>query len=171
MCFTCTYMSGDDGALLDLSAGSIMDDTSNASHRNDLHRRTTQTLARAHSLTTTGRKPTATASLLNRSHMEENEGAGDESFDGGGSQMWTNFTDSFQQVQSVLDRNRVLIQQVNDNHQSKVHDNLVKNVSLIQEINGNIHKVVSLYSDLSVNFSSMCEQQISTKGEAGKSDS
>ncbi|XP_057488831.1 uncharacterized protein LOC130774792 [Actinidia eriantha] len=59
----------------------------------------------------------------------------------------------------VLDRNRVLIQQVSENHQQKIHDNLVKNVALIQEINGNISKVVSLYSDLSVNFSSMFHQQ------------
>lgn len=59
----------------------------------------------------------------------------------------------------MLDRNRVLIQQVNENHQSKVHDNLVKNVALIQEINGNISKVVSLYSDLSANFSSVFQQE------------
>ncbi|RVW42290.1 Protein early flowering 4 [Vitis vinifera] len=63
-----------------------------------------------------------------------------------------------EQVQSVLDRNRVLIQQVNENHQSKIPDNLVKNVALIQEINGNISKVVSLYSDLSTNFSGVFHQ-------------
>ncbi|XP_027161650.1 protein EARLY FLOWERING 4-like [Coffea eugenioides] len=148
-----------------------MDDGSHADHHNNLHRRTTQTLTRAHALTTTDCNTTTTANLVNHSYMEENEGAGDESFDGGSSRMWTTFTDSFQQVQSVLDRNRVLIQQVNDNHRSKIHDNLVKNVSLIQEINGNINKVVSLYSALSVNFSNMCQQQISGKEEAGKSDS
>ncbi|KAK8277700.1 hypothetical protein V6Z11_D10G292500 [Gossypium hirsutum] len=60
---------------------------------------------------------------------------------------------NFKQVQSVLDRNRMLIQQVNDNHQSKNPDNMVKNVALIQELNGNISKVVSLYSDMSSNFS------------------
>ncbi|KAL1559254.1 protein EARLY FLOWERING 4-like [Salvia divinorum] len=72
--------------------------------------------------------------------------------------VWAAFSQNFRQVQSVLDRNRLLIQQVNDNHQSKVHDNLVKNVSLIQEINGNISKVVSMYSDLSSNFSTVCHQ-------------
>ncbi|KAL1804982.1 hypothetical protein ACET3Z_028050 [Daucus carota] len=61
-----------------------------------------------------------------------------DSFSG---EVWRNFTDSFREVQSVLDRNRVLIQQVNENHQSKMHDNMVKNVELIQEINGNITRV------------------------------
>ncbi|XP_047942331.1 protein EARLY FLOWERING 4-like [Salvia hispanica] len=70
--------------------------------------------------------------------------------------VWAAFSQNFRQVQSVLDRNRLLIQQVNDNHQSKLHDNLVHNVSLIQEINANISKVVSMYSDLSSNFSTVC---------------
>lgn len=69
--------------------------------------------------------------------------------------VWRTFTDSFREVQSVLDRNRVLIQQVNENHQSKIHDNMVKNVGLIQEINGNISKVKMLYSELSSSFSSV----------------
>ena len=75
-----------------------------------------------------------------------------DSFSG---EVWRNFTDSFREVQSVLDRNRVLIQQVNENHQSKMHDNMVKNVELIQEINGNITRVKVLYSELSSSFSSV----------------
>ncbi|KAF9674609.1 hypothetical protein SADUNF_Sadunf10G0144800 [Salix dunnii] len=51
------------------------------------------------------------------------------------------------------DRNRVLSQQVNENHQSMISDNMVKNVALIQELNGNISKVAGLYSDLISNFS------------------
>ncbi|XVF24130.1 hypothetical protein REPUB_Repub13aG0100800 [Reevesia pubescens] len=77
----------------------------------------------------------------------------------GDPEVWTTFDKSFKQVQSVLDRNRVLIQQVNQNHQSKIPDNMVKNVALIQELNGNISKVVSLYSDLSSNFSNVFHQQ------------
>ncbi|XVE52502.1 hypothetical protein DITRI_Ditri02bG0127100 [Diplodiscus trichospermus] len=77
----------------------------------------------------------------------------------GDPQVWASFDKSFKQVQSVLDRNRVLIQQVNDNHQSKIPDNMVRNVALIQELNGNISKVVSLYSDLSSNFSTVFHQQ------------
>ncbi|RYQ83795.1 hypothetical protein Ahy_B10g102645 isoform C [Arachis hypogaea] len=66
---------------------------------------------------------------------------------------------SFRQVQSVLDRNRALIQQVNENHQSRIPDKMVKNVSLIQELNGNISKVVSMYSDLNSNFTNACQHR------------
>jgi hypothetical protein len=72
---------------------------------------------------------------------------------------WDTLSKSFKQVQSVLDHNRDLIQQVNANHQSKIPDNLVKNVSLIREINGNISKVMSIYSDLSVNFSNIVQER------------
>ncbi|KAI8008859.1 Protein EARLY FLOWERING 4 [Camellia lanceoleosa] len=54
--------------------------------------------------------------------------------------------------------NQALIQQVNENHQSKMPDNFVKNVALIREINSNISKVISLYSDLSVDFSNIVQQ-------------
>lgn len=84
-------------------------------------------------------------------------------------EVWEIFNSSFSQVQSVLDRNRVLIQQVNENHQSKIPDNMVKNVGLIQEINQNITKVASLYSDLSTNFSAACHQHRSGNGEGGSS--
>ncbi|MBA0571435.1 hypothetical protein Golob_005010 [Gossypium lobatum] len=75
-----------------------------------------------------------------------------DDFDGN-PEAWATLDKNFKHVQSVLDRNRMLIQQVNDNHQSKNPDNMVKNVALIQELNGNISKVVSLYSDMSSNFS------------------
>ncbi|KAL0382120.1 UNVERIFIED_CONTAM: protein EARLY FLOWERING 4 [Sesamum calycinum] len=101
-------------------------------------------------------------------------GEGDE-IDGdandGDPAVWAAFTQNFRQVQSVLDRNRALIQQVNENHQSKVHDNLVKNVTLIQELNGNISKVVSLYSDLSSNFSNVVQQRNGSSGEAKSNSS
>nr|WCL15310.1 early flowering 4-like 5A [Diospyros sp. 'deyangshi']WCL15318.1 early flowering 4-like 5B [Diospyros sp. 'deyangshi'] len=74
-------------------------------------------------------------------------------------EVWDTLSASFKQVQSVLDQNRTLIQQVNENHESKLPDNLAKNVSLIREINGNISKVMSLYSDLSANFSSIVHQR------------
>ncbi|XP_019053924.1 PREDICTED: protein EARLY FLOWERING 4-like [Nelumbo nucifera] len=82
-------------------------------------------------------------------------------------EVWATFSKSFHQVQTVLDQNRVLIQQVNDNHQSKIPDNLTKNVALIREINGNISKVVSLYSDLSANFSNIVHRR---RGANAKSD-
>ncbi|KAL6980705.1 hypothetical protein U1Q18_022341 [Sarracenia purpurea var. burkii] len=89
-------------------------------------------------------------------------------------EVWGAFAVKFRHVQSILDQNRALIQQVNENHQSKIHDNLVKNVALIQEINPNIWKVVSLYVDLSVNFSSMFHQgndAIDANRNNGKGDS
>uniref|UniRef100_A0A7C8ZRV3 Protein EARLY FLOWERING 4 domain-containing protein n=1 Tax=Opuntia streptacantha TaxID=393608 RepID=A0A7C8ZRV3_OPUST len=72
---------------------------------------------------------------------------------------WETLSSGIERVQSVLDQNRALIQQVNDNHQSKIPDNLVKNVALIREINGNINKVLSIYSDLSVNFTDLVRQR------------
>ncbi|KZV43262.1 hypothetical protein F511_20041 [Dorcoceras hygrometricum] len=95
---------------------------------------------------------------------------GDDASDDGDPEVWAAFTANFSQVQSVLDRNRSLIQQVNENHRSKIQDNLVKNVELIQEINGNIAKVVSLYSTLSADFSSMFHQRNGAAAEDGKSN-
>ncbi|XP_040992078.1 protein EARLY FLOWERING 4-like [Juglans microcarpa x Juglans regia] len=74
-------------------------------------------------------------------------------------EVWETLSQSFFQVQSALDQNRTLIQQVNENHQSRIADNFSKNVELIREINGNITKVLSIYSDLSVNFSSIVRQR------------
>ncbi|GMJ14467.1 EARLY FLOWERING 4 [Hibiscus trionum] len=85
---------------------------------------------------------------------QDSEGANGD----GNPEIWATFDESFKQVQSVLDRNRALIQQVNDNHQSRIPDNMVKNVALIQELNGNISKVVSLYSDFSSSFSTAFNQ-------------
>ncbi|KAJ6409072.1 hypothetical protein OIU84_008714 [Salix udensis] len=76
---------------------------------------------------------------------------------------WDTLSKSFKQVQSVLDHNSDLIKQVNANHKSKIPDNLVKNVSLIREINGNISKVMSIYSDLSFNVSNIVVERRSLK--------
>lgn len=65
---------------------------------------------------------------------------------------WETFMKCFREVQSILNQNRTLIQQVNENHQSKLPDNLVKNVALIRDINRNVSEVSRLYSDLSVDF-------------------
>ncbi|KAL7108835.1 hypothetical protein ACP275_06G138100 [Erythranthe tilingii] len=114
---------------------------------------------------------TATSTLPLLPVPEHNEiDGGEQSFqEGGDPAVWEVFTENFRRVQTVLDRNRVLIQRVNENHQSKIHENIVKNVGLIQEINGNISKVVSLYSELSANFSSAVVHQ--TSATAGKSNS
>lgn len=123
------------------AAESTMEDPSSNHHRRSKkhHRR--------HHPTTTVRGTTG-----------ESDGELEEAEDGD-PQAWATLNKGFRQVQSVLDRNRLLIQQVNENQQSRMHDNMVKNVSLIQELNGNISKVVSLYSDLNTNFTSVCQQR------------
>lgn len=72
---------------------------------------------------------------------------------------WDTLSRSFRQAQSVLDQNRELIEKVNSNHESKIPDNVAKNVGLIRQINGNISKVLSIYSDLSSSFSNIVHQQ------------
>lgn len=59
---------------------------------------------------------------------------GDDDTEEGDLEAWRTVNHSLQEVQSVLDRNRVLIEQVNQNHLSRIHDNTVKNVALIKEI-------------------------------------
>ncbi|KAG8063065.1 hypothetical protein GUJ93_ZPchr0003g18297 [Zizania palustris] len=64
------------------------------------------------------------------------------------------FQTSFVQVQSLLDQNRALINEINQNHESKVPGDLSRNVGLIRELNNNIRRVVDLYADLSSLFAS-----------------
>ncbi|RAL45600.1 unnamed protein product [Cuscuta campestris] len=72
--------------------------------------------------------------------------------DGTDGKILQTFQKSFVQVQSILDQNRLLINEINQNHESKIPDNLSRNVSLIRELNNNIKRVVSLYADLSSSF-------------------
>ncbi|KAJ6993589.1 hypothetical protein NC653_016658 [Populus alba x Populus x berolinensis] len=62
------------------------------------------------------------------------------------------FQKNFVQVQNILDQNRLLINEINQNHESKIPDNLSRNVGLIRELNNNIRRVVDLYADLSTSF-------------------
>ncbi|KAL4333053.1 hypothetical protein GQ457_07G030820 [Hibiscus cannabinus] len=62
------------------------------------------------------------------------------------------FQKSFVQVQDILDQNRLLINEINQNHESKIPDNLSRNVGLIKELNNNIRRVAGLYADLSSSF-------------------
>ncbi|CAL0325511.1 unnamed protein product [Lupinus luteus] len=74
------------------------------------------------------------------------------------------FHTSFVQVQNILDQNRVLINEINQNHESKVPDNLSRNVGLIRELNNNIRRVVDLYADLSTSFTKSLE--VSSEGDS-----
>lgn len=67
------------------------------------------------------------------------------------------FQKSFLQVQSILDQNRLLINEINQNHESKIPDSLSRNVGLIRELNNNIRCVVDLYADLSLSFTKSVE--------------
>ncbi|KAL1547815.1 Protein ELF4-LIKE 2 [Salvia divinorum] len=76
-----------------------------------------------------------------------------DTFSGMDGKVVQNFQKSFVQVQNILDQNRLLINEINQNHESKIPDNLSRNVGLIRELNNNIRRVVDLYSDLSTSFS------------------
>ncbi|KAK6148740.1 hypothetical protein DH2020_016265 [Rehmannia glutinosa] len=89
-----------------------------------------------------------------------------------GSQLETKVLQTFQknfvQVQNILDQNRLLINEINQNHESKIPDKLSKNVGLIRELNSNIRRVVDLYADLSNSFTKSMDAF--SEGESGKSD-
>ncbi|KAK2635054.1 hypothetical protein Ddye_029846 [Dipteronia dyeriana] len=129
----------------------------------------TQTEAESATVTTTTTTMDNFSNSNNNNKHCSNNNSNSEEDDQQDPQVWRSLNTSFKQVQSVLDRNRVLIQQVNENHQSKIPDNMVKNVALIHEINGNISKVVNLYSDMSTNFSSAFNQR--SKDSDGDRDS
>ncbi|CAO2825671.1 unnamed protein product [Amaranthus hypochondriacus] len=102
------------------------------------------------------RRPNGSSGVAGNLHRRVREYGGDVC---GDDEAWNAFADSFSRVQNVLDRNRELIQQANENHQSRIPDNMVKNVAIIQELNGNISKVASIYSDLSTNYTGKVRQQ------------
>ncbi|XP_042497070.1 protein ELF4-LIKE 4-like [Macadamia integrifolia] len=92
-----------------------------------------------------------------------------DTFSGNGTQVdnkvLQTFQKSFVQVQHILDQNRLLINEINQNHESKIPDNLGRNVGLIRELNNNIRRVVDLYGDLSSSFSKSMD--VSSEGDSG----
>ncbi|KAH7855335.1 hypothetical protein Vadar_023832 [Vaccinium darrowii] len=80
------------------------------------------------------------------------------------------FQKSFVQVQHILDQNRLLINEINQNHESKIPDNLSRNVGLIRELNNNIRRVVDLYSDLSTSFTKSMDNSSEGDSSGLKSD-
>ena len=67
-------------------------------------------------------------------------------------QVWQNFQTKFSQVQEILEQNRILIREIDENHESKLPEKLTRNVGLIRELNGNISQIVELYAKLSTDF-------------------
>jgi len=57
--------------------------------------------------------------------------------------------DKFVQVQDLLDKNVVLITQINENHSTRTPEALNRNVLLIRELNSNVQRIVELYKELS----------------------
>ncbi|XP_022965418.1 protein ELF4-LIKE 3-like [Cucurbita maxima] len=90
---------------------------------------------------------------------------------GNGSQiegkMVQTFQKNFVQVQTILDQNRVLINQINRNQESKMPHNLTRNVGLIRELHNNIRRVVDLYAHLSTSFTKSME--LSSEGDSSSS--
>ncbi|URE32236.1 hypothetical protein MUK42_37092 [Musa troglodytarum] len=62
---------------------------------------------------------------------------------------------SFVQVQSILNQNRLLINEINQNHETMIPE----------ELNNNIRRVVDLYADLSLSFAGPTEA--SSGGDSG----
>lgn len=59
----------------------------------------------------------------------------------------------FASVQDILDHNKILIAEINHNHEIKTTEALARNALLIAELNGNLEKVVQLYAELSATVS------------------
>lgn len=73
-------------------------------------------------------------------------------------EVWNTLSSGFKRAQLVLDQNHDLIRRVNDNHLSRIPENVSRNVGLINEINGNISRVMEIYTDLAVDFSKRIEE-------------
>lgn len=67
------------------------------------------------------------------------------------SQVWPAVR-QFKEVQDILDRNRLLIAEINQNHQQGTHVALERNVPMLRELNQNIAKVLELYQQAADSF-------------------
>ncbi|RLM86832.1 EARLY flowering 4 protein [Panicum miliaceum] len=90
--------------------------------------------------------------------MEEDGGAGSREWlvagagtgsGGGGAKPPQALPKSIGEVRGILEHNRVLIQEISQNQETRDADGLTRNVSLIRELNTNIARVVDLYGELS----------------------
>ncbi|GAQ80882.1 hypothetical protein KFL_000650150 [Klebsormidium nitens] len=59
---------------------------------------------------------------------------------------------NFDKVQMILDQNRLLIKEINQNHCARRTEGLSRNVLLIRELHSNVAKVVELYREISESF-------------------
>lgn len=57
--------------------------------------------------------------------------------------------EKFNLVQDFLEKNKLLITEINANHEIRTPEGLARNVHLIRELNSNVTKVVTLYKEMS----------------------
>ncbi|KXG35568.1 uncharacterized protein LOC8056220 [Sorghum bicolor] len=74
---------------------------------------------------------------------------------------------SFGEVQGILEQNRVLIQEISQNQETRDADGLTRNVALIRELNTNIARVVDLYGDMSGSFARAVAAKKAAGGDKG----
>lgn len=72
----------------------------------------------------------------------------------------------FQEVQDVLDRNRVLIAEIHHNHQVGSQIALERNVPMLRELNGNVEKAVALYEKAAQSFADVSGSEYAAAGPA-----
>ncbi|XP_019234650.1 PREDICTED: protein EARLY FLOWERING 4-like [Nicotiana attenuata] len=128
-----------------------MEETSNLNR----HRQSLEKSRSRNSAATTNNHRRANNPIVEEQYRDDDFSMEEE----GDSETWNSFSNNYRQVQSMLDRNRLPIHHVNENHQSRMHDRMVQNVGLIQELNGNILKVSSLYSDINMDLTAMVHQR------------
>jgi hypothetical protein len=62
---------------------------------------------------------------------------------------WTGI-EKLSNVQDILNKNKLLISQIQHNHEIRTPDSLQHNAVLIRELNNNIGQIVKAYHELSV---------------------
>ena len=80
-------------------------------------------------------------------------------------QIWPDVTE-FQHAQDLLDRNRLLIAEIAQNHEQGTHSAVERNVPLLQELNENIARVIDLYKHAADSFVASFDP---SRGEEGRS--
>lgn len=60
---------------------------------------------------------------------------------------WSGF-ETLNVVQDILDKNKLIINEINHNHELRTPDSLFRNSILIKELNQNIAKVLQQYKEL-----------------------
>eukprot|EP00246_Nothoceros_aenigmaticus_P006099 TRINITY_DN18863_c0_g1_i1.p1 TRINITY_DN18863_c0_g1~~TRINITY_DN18863_c0_g1_i1.p1 ORF type:complete len:143 (+),score=30.71 TRINITY_DN18863_c0_g1_i1:117-545(+) len=61
----------------------------------------------------------------------------------------------FDQVDMMLDHNRMLIGEINRNHEQGIPEGITRNASLIGQLNRNIKEVVEFYAEISTSFATL----------------